>query len=77
MKPKLILNLCASRLPCIFQSSPDAVLGGVCCSFSCCLRIQAMLVLQLVYSYLFRDWEISISQSGGTVLNKYLLMTCY
>jgi hypothetical protein len=34
-----------------------------------------MLVLQLVYSYLPRGWEISISQSGGTLPNKYLLMT--
>lgn len=59
---------CASRLP-------DAVFGGVCCSFSCHPRIQAMLVLQLVYSYLPRGWEISISQSGGTLPNKYLLMT--
>lgn len=42
----------------IFQSPPEVVFGGVCYSFSWHPRIQAILVLQLVYSFLPRGWEM-------------------
>lgn len=72
MQPKLI----AFCLQAISFSLHRMLSSVVCAAVSPAVRgIRLCLYCSKFYLYLPRGWEIHISRSGGTLLNKYLLMT--